>query len=134
MENIKPTVFASIGSQHYLTTIKWENGEILADEPIDKGGSGLQPDPFSLLAASLASCTLITLKMYIDRKGWNIDTIKVSIAIDQQKEGIETHTSFIKNFEFQPEITDEQRERLTLIADKCPVAKTLAGQIKIVTA
>lgn len=133
MENGKLTVDASIGSQPYLTTIKWENGEILSDEPIDKGGRGLHPDPFSLLSASLASCTLITLRMYIDRKGWNIDTIKVNITINQHKEGIQTHTSIIKNFEFHPEITEEQRDRLHLIADKCPIAKTLAGQIEIIT-
>ncbi len=133
MEIITPTVLASIGLQPYLTTIKWDKGEIFADEPINQGGSGLNPDPFSLLAASLAACTLMTLRMYIDRKNWNVENIQLSIRIDQQREGIELHTSFIKHLVFKPEISAEQINRLTLIANKCPVANTLSGQIQLVT-
>ncbi len=128
-----PTVVASIGSEHYLTAIKWDDGEFIVDEPIAKGGSGLYPNPLTLLAASLAACTLITLRMYIDRKEWEVDTIEVSIRIDQKIEGSETQTSFIKHLKFTPEISVEQVDRLTFIANKCPVAKTLAGQINILT-
>lgn len=136
MENLDPkapTVTATIGTQPYKTSIKWENGEIIADEPIDKGGSGLYPNPFSLLAASLASCTLITLRMYIDRKKWAIETISVEISIDHQQEGIETKTKFIKRLNFSPEIPEDQVVRLQLIASKCPIAKILSGDIEIIT-
>ena len=128
-----PTVNASIGTQPYKTTVKWHNGEIIADEPKEKGGSGLYPNPFSLLAASLASCTLITLRMYIDRKKWNVETISVAITLDNQQDGINTSTIFIKQLTFLPLVSDEQLARLQLIASKCPVAKILSGQIKILT-
>ena len=133
MDLTRPTVIASIGSKPYLTTINWNNGEILADEPSDLGGSGNYPDPFSLLAASLAACTLITLRMYIDRKEWNISNIKVSISISQERVGIETNTTFTKHLEYEPAASLEQRERLEIIASKCPIAKTLSGQIEIRT-
>lgn len=133
MENHSTSVQGSIGTAPYLTTIKWDKGEIITDEPSDKGGSGLYPDPFSLLAASLAGCTLITLRMYLDRKDWKVDFIKVSISVDQHVEGIETTTSFTKHLEFQPEVTAEQLLRLHIIANKCPVAKTLSGKIELIT-
>lgn len=133
MDNFTSTITASIGTQPYLTSVKWSRGEIIADEPAENGGSGIHPDPFSLLAASLASCTLITLRMYIDRKQWNITDIKLDIKILQERKGIQMHTSFIKTFDFIPAVTDEQKDRLMLIADKCPVAKTLSGQIELVS-
>lgn len=129
----KPTVEASIGRDSYLTRINWNNGNILADEPRDKGGNGMHPDPFSLLAASLAACTLITLRMYTDRKGWNINHINISVNVSQERNGTQTETIFTKHIEYEPEITSEQRQRLSIIASKCPVAKTLMGTIKLLT-
>lgn len=131
MDSNKAEVVASIGTQSYLTMIKWEKGEIITDEPTEKGGSGLYPNPFSLLAASLAGCTLITLRMYIDRKQWNINHIKLSINVDQESENGVTNTTFTKQYQFTPDVSKEQFDRLMIIADKCPVAKTLSGQVKI---
>ena len=133
IKSITPTVIASIGSKPYLTTIKWNNGEIIADEPLGQGGSGNYPDPFSLLASSLAACSLITLRIYGERKEWNITDIKVSITISQERDGIENQTAFTKSFEYEPAVTEEQRDRLALIASKCPIAKTLSGQIQFLT-
>src|SRR6476620_1750219 len=75
-----------IGTQKYLCTISWSNGELLTDEPESIGGRDIGPDPFSMFLASLASCTLSTLRMYIDRKEWDIPEIRISLNLYQQTE------------------------------------------------
>lgn len=73
------------GIEKYLCKITWRNGTFIADEPIKSGGKDLGPDPFTLLLSSLASCTLITLRMYIERKGWNVPEITVKTNLWQEK-------------------------------------------------
>ena len=63
-------ILGRIGTQKYLCNITWRNGQFLMDEPENVGGKDLGMDPFSTLLASLAGCTLSTLRMYIDRKEW----------------------------------------------------------------
>lgn len=132
MGNLKNQIEGKIGIQKYLCTINWRNGELLMDEPQSIGGKDLGPDPMSTLLASLAGCTLATLRMYIDRKEWNIDEIKVSMNLTQDDS--ETFvTTITRNISFSTEITEEQRERLLLIAEKCPVSKLLKNTINIET-
>lgn len=129
---LEKEITGTIGTQKYLCTISWRNGQLIMDEPESNGGKDLGPDPFSSLIASLASCTLATLRMYIDRKGWDIPEIHVSINAQQELEG-EFETVFSRKISFSTEVTPEQKERLTLIADKCPVSKILKGKITINT-
>lgn len=132
MGNLKNQIEGKIGIQKYLCTINWRNGELLMDEPLNVGGKDLGPDPMTTLLASLAGCTLATLRMYIDRKEWNIDEIKVSMNLTQDDS--ETFvTTITRNLNFSGDITEEQRERLLLIAEKCPVSKLLKNTIKIET-
>ena len=132
MGNLKNQIEGKIGIQKYLCTINWRNGELLMDEPQSIGGKDLGPDPMSTLLASLAGCTLATLRMYIDRKEWNIDEIKVSMNLTQDDS--ETFvTTITRNISFSTKIAEEQRERLLLIAEKCPVSKLLKNTINIET-
>ena len=78
-------IHSSIGLEKYQCTIEWRNGKFIADEPVSSGGKDLGPDPYTLLLSSLASCTLITLRMYIDRKGWDIPAISVQSNMYQNK-------------------------------------------------
>jgi putative redox protein len=71
-------VHASIGTAKFQCTIEWRNGKFISDEPESLGGKDSGPDPYTLLLSSLASCKLITLRMYIDRKGWEIGRIAIS--------------------------------------------------------
>ena len=76
---------ATIGDIKYQCTFKWSNGQFIADEPVTLGGNDTGPDPYTLLLSSLASCTLITMRMYIDRKQWQIPEFAVNVNMYQEK-------------------------------------------------
>jgi putative redox protein len=127
-------VSSSIGQEKYQCTISWRNGTFIADEPVKSGGLDLGPDPITLLLSSLASCTLVTLKMYINRKEWAIDHIAVEANLYQVKEEGKLITIINRDIKFLSEITEEQRTRLLQIAAACPVSKILENQVDIKTA
>jgi putative redox protein len=125
-------ITGNIGTQKYLCKISWRNGEFLMDEPENIDGKDLGPDPYTTLLASLAGCTLSTLRMYIDRKGWDIPEINIALNMSQENSP-ELETIISRTISFSTEITDEQKERLLLIAEKCPVSKILKNKITINT-
>lgn len=122
-------VKATIENQNYKTILQTERHTFLADEPQDLGGLDLGPTPEDYLAASLAACTTITVKMYANRKEWQLDEVEVHVTIDAKSEpGI---TRFKKQIVFKGNLTDEQKQRLYVIADKCPINKALQQNIII---
>jgi putative redox protein len=125
-------ITATIGTQKYLCTVSWRNGTLFMDEPVSIGGNDLGPDPYSTLLASLAGCTLSTLRMYIDRKGWEIPEINIALNMSQENQS-ELETTISRTISFSEEISEEQKERLLLIAEKCPVSKILKNKIIINT-
>jgi len=128
---LQKPVHGTIGTTKYQCVIEWRNGQFIGDEPEKNGGKDTGPDPFTLLLSSLATCTLITLRMYIDRKGWNIPEIKVNTNLWQSKEG-DTMTTFIdRDISFPVGTDPEQKNRLLDIAAQCPVSKLLEGNIKV---
>ncbi len=123
-------VNASIGTQHYQVEVKTAANIIIADEPLSLGGQDLGFSPDELLAASLSACTCATLRMYADRKGWT------------ELEGVQVHTTFnrsndasaiVRTISFQGPLSEEQKERLLYIANKCPLHQTLTQPIHIKT-
>ncbi|MFC0518166.1 OsmC family protein [Mucilaginibacter angelicae] len=120
---------ALIGRTQYQTVVNSGGHGIITDEPLKADGSDTGMNPFSLLLASLASCTVITLRMYINRKMWPIEEIKADVEMFKTLSGtrIETRLSF------KGEVSEEQRERLLKIANACPVHKILIGNIDIHT-
>lgn len=129
---LEKDITGTIGTQKYLCTISWRNGEFIMDEPESIEGKDLGPDPYSTLLASLAGCTLSTLRMYIDRKGWDIPEINIALNMSQKTDG-ELETTISRTITFSSEISTEQKERLLLIAEKCPVSKILKNKIIIQT-
>lgn len=126
-------VAASIGMEKYKCTVTWRNGQFISDEPEFTGGKDLGPDPYTLLLSSLGCCTLATLRMYIDRKGWDVPQIAVAVNMFFKIENEKKITVIDRDLNFISPITDEQRERLTQIARACPVSKMLEGEIQIRT-
>jgi putative redox protein len=101
--------------------------ELTADEPKDTGGDNSGPSPQELLAASLASCTAVTMEMYAARKGWDVGEITVNVDYEPAHRG--SPTRFEMTVSLSKEIPEEQRERLMQIAAKCPVHRTLEGEV-----
>ena len=111
--------------QDYEHEIEIRDHRLVADEPEDTGGTDAGPRPTELLAASLASCAAMTIEMYADRKGWDVGAIEVAVdwpGEDSQPDA----TSFDVRIKVPAELSDEQRERILVIAGKCPVHRALA--------
>jgi putative redox protein len=100
---------------------------VTADEPRNHGGDDSGPSPQELLAASLASCTAITIEMYADRKGWDVGEIAVDVHYEPAQRG--SPTRFKMDVDLPKELPEDQRERLMQIAAKCPVHRTLEGEV-----
>jgi putative redox protein len=100
---------------------------LMADEPRDAGGNDEAPNPQELLAASLASCTAVTVEMYAKRKGWEIGNIEVEAEYTPAERGAPTR--FKLTLRLPKDLTSEQVERLTVIAAKCPIHRTLDGEV-----
>ena len=111
----------------YKHTVSVRAHEVTVDEAEDSGGEDAGPDPQEMLAVSLASCTAITMEMYAKRKGWNIGDIEVEVDYEPAQRG--SPTRFLMTTRFPKELPDEQRERLQQIAAKCPVHRTLEGEV-----
>ncbi|RKO70797.1 OsmC family peroxiredoxin [Sphingobacterium puteale] len=120
-------VSGHIGQQKYKTTIHWRNGELITDEPEKLGGKDLGPDPYTLLVSSLVSCTLATLRMYIDRKELHIDEIQVTANLYLRIEKEQVVTYFDREISFGQAIEENTVLRLRQIADECPISKILKG-------
>jgi putative redox protein len=100
---------------------------LTADEPRELGGDDSGPSPQELLAASLASCTAITMEMYAVRKGWDVGEISVDVEYEPAQRG--SPTRFVMHVEMPKEVSEEQRDRLMQIAAKCPVHRALEGEV-----
>jgi putative redox protein len=111
----------------YKHTIDIRNHNLTVDEPHERGGEDDGPSPQELLAASLASCTAITMEMYAKRKGWDIGKVEVAVDYTPAERGCPTR--FRLELRLPADCTAEQRERLQVIAAKCPVHRTLEGEV-----
>lgn len=123
------SVTASIGQIPYLTTIRNEHHTIQADEPIEEGGGNAGFAPDELLAAALAACTSITLRMYANRKGWSLESMEVEVNVTRDPQT--KSTSMLRKIKLFGTLDDEQKNRLLQIAEKCPVHQSLSHSISI---
>lgn len=112
--------------------------QLLADEPVDHHGHGsdLGFDPYELLMASLGACTSMTVRMYANHKGWSLDDVEVRLQHQKIHEndgagGTRTIDQVTRTVKVSGELTAEQQERLLDVANKCPVYRTLTGQLRI---
>lgn len=118
---------------NFTTSINTKNHGIIADEPKSVGGDDFGMAPFELVSAGLAACTVMTLKLYAQRKNWDLK--EVYTYVNHGKEVVEGEKKdvFSKSLAFVGNLEEEQKERLRQIAGKCPVHKTLQQSSEIKT-
>ncbi len=129
------------GAKGFRTEIVVGGHRLVADEPVSVGGTDAGPTPYDLVVAGLGACTSMTLRMYADRKEWPLAgaTIRLSHQKIHATDCTDCETDAGRVDEIQREVTlhgdldDDQRARLLAIADKCPVHRTLHGEIKVRT-
>ena len=131
-------VQVTIGASGYASDIVAGDHTIRADEPERVGGKNTGPTPYDLLLGSLGTCTTMTLRMYADRKKWPLEGVKVSLRHDTDHGGDASHLErkdyhIERSIELQGPLDDQQRARLMEIADRCPVHRTLHGEIVVET-
>ena len=130
---------SSVPGTAYQTRIETEELAFIGDEPESAGGDGLGPSPYELLLASLAHCAVLTILLYARRKGWPIGAVSVRATHErltvEERSGdlpvrrkIERITQIIS---LTGDLDPDQRARLVEIAGKCPVHRTLTGDLEI---
>lgn len=123
----------------YMQTVRSGRLAFTADEPLDVGGNDAGPGPYDLLLASLGACTSMTLRMYAEMKKLPLQRVRVKLshrkihaedcADCSTREG--KVDEITREIELHGDLTDEQRQRLLEIANKCPVHRTLTSEIKV---
>lgn len=135
-------VLVRAGESGFRTEILARGHTLVADEPVEVGGTGEGPTPYDYLAAALGACTAMTIRMYADRRGWPLEGVSVRLRhsrvhekdceeCDARPVGID---QLERDVELSGPLTDEQHEGLLRIADRCPVGQTLARGIRVVPA
>jgi putative redox protein len=120
----------TITSTNYAVAITAGLHPLTADEPPALGGQDAGPAPFDLMCASLTACTAITLRMYAERKGWELGTIRVALSHTKHKDGSD---QIEREIAFSAPLDDAQRARLAEIVEKTPVTKTIKAGAPIAT-
>jgi putative redox protein len=122
---MKPIANASVRSSgpHYRHEIETGHGHrLLADEPETDGGGNAGPAPYELFLSGLGACTAITLRMYAEKKGWDIGELKVELTLLKDREG---NTRIERRLHSNASLSDEQWEKLLAISEKTPVTMTV---------
>jgi putative redox protein len=123
-------VSVEIGREAYVTRVVAGGHEMVADEPTELGGQDRGATPYGYLLGAIGSCVAITVRMYADRKEWPLDGVRVELRHERRKPGDET---IYLDLSLDGDLSDEQRERLVEIAGRCPVKRTVTGELLVET-
>ena len=116
------------------------NHTLIADEPVEAGGTDEGPDPYSLLLAALGACTSITVKLYAAQKGWDLQSVQVKLKHEKihAADCTECETKdgkldqITREIHFEGNLSEEETNRLREIAKRCPVHRTLTSEVRII--
>jgi len=122
-------VVSRFGSGHFQQALEVGNDHFVSDIDEAKGGNSSGPSPHEYLGAALAACTGMTLKMYAQRKSWDLQDAIVTVDIER----VNDIEKFKRSIKLVGVVDAEQSQRLLEIANKCPVHKALTGMIEINT-
>ena len=131
----------AITKQELSTQVSTDGHMGLVDEPIEIGGQNKGPTPYDLLCGALASCTSITLRLYANRKKWDVSRIRVEVKYNQVykedctdcEDKLQKIDQFDRFISIEGAIEDDQKKRLIEIANKCPIHKILDSENRINT-
>ncbi len=113
--------------EKFAHDVKAGDHTFTVDEPIDAGGDDLGPSPQELLAAALASCTAVTMEMYAQRKGWDTSGLAVDVEYTPAERGCPTKFELV--LKMPAHLDEDQMDKLRVIAARCPVHRTLEGEV-----
>ena len=114
----------------YRVDVRVGSHQLVADEPAIVGGGDLGPPPFGLLLSALAACTATTLRMYAERKGWELTSVEVDVRYDADDDG---RRVIERTITVPIELTPEQRQRLADVAERTPVTVAIRGGTPLTT-
>lgn len=129
------SVKVELGAEGFKADVTMGDYHLIADEPVSLGGTDLGPSPYELLSAGLGACTAMTIRMYVNLKGWKLDGINVNVSHrkEESEDGKSKIDVFSREIEFIGDFDEKQYKRMLIIADKCPVHKTLSESSRIET-
>jgi putative redox protein len=113
--------------EKFAHDVKAGDHTFTVDEPVSTGGDDAGPSPQELLAAALASCTAVTMEMYAQRKGWDTSGLSVDVQYTPAERGCPTQFELV--LKMPAHLDEAQIDKLQVIAAKCPVHRTLEGEV-----
>jgi len=122
--DVNLVVVTETGAGGYQVEVRVGAHAFLADEPLAVGGLGTGPNPYDLLRAALGACTVITTRLYANRKGWLLHRISASVTHHPASGG--QRDRFDRTVTLEGDLDEAQRARLIDIASRCPVSQTLS--------
>ena len=114
-------------NKNYLAEAKMRNHFVITDVPVTDGGEDSAPTPVEYLLTAIGSCVAVTLRMYADRRNWDVGEITVNVFQLKDEQG----SYLTEEISFENDITEDQRKRLLVFAGKCPVARMVKGETRI---
>ena len=112
--------------EKYTVDNQSRNHQWYSDEPIDEGGADVGPRPTELLLSAIASCKLITIKMYADRKGWILNDVKIDLTLDK----VERMNIITQKLNVDADLNELQIKRIHSISYRCPVALMMGDNVE----
>jgi putative redox protein len=119
------------GGGKFQVQVRGAGPAFLVDEPLAVGGLGSGPTPYGLLAAALGACTVMTLRLYADRKAWPLKSVRVRVL--HRRDGLDAKDRFAREIVLEGDLEPDQRRRLLEIANRCPVHQTLERGSDVIT-
>jgi putative redox protein len=134
MANVTATVSLDEGLQAKIDVRQFE---FVADEPVEDGGLDSGPKPTEILLSSVGACAVITMKLYAQRKGWDLQKVQVTLELEKVDPALYpdtlTPTGILhvirKHYTIEGNLDAEQKTRLMEIGGKCPVARVVANPV-----
>jgi putative redox protein len=133
LSNIIATATAVNKGEKYTTALLSGKHSLISDEPLTSNGTDAGPAPGDFLCMSLASCTAITLRMYAERKGWQVPEISVTANLVKGAEMASGNNTFYCEVKWKGNLSPEQEKRFLEIAKACPIHRLLTKPSDVIT-